>query len=197
VNELAWWAFMLREGLTGNPVPTSSTHRPDFQLQPPSDCFVEVSTLNISGKDKEGLGCGESVPLDHVETIRRVIGKLTDEKQRQLMYAADQKKPGVLVLFDYTTWSGYGTLFFKTLGEFLLGEQFGFKTCPSELSAIVYLERLVLPDGRIALSRYRSAVYYNPLALHLLQPGTFATLNQFLSQPAFTEATMTDHWIYL
>lgn len=197
VNELAWWAFMLREGLTGNPVPASSAPRPDFQLQPPTDCFVEVSTLNVSDKDKKMFERGESVALDHAETIRRVIGKLTDEKQRQLMYAAAQKKRCVLVLFDYTTWSGFGTLFFKTLGEFLLGRQPGFKTFPPELSAIVYLERKVLPDGRIALSRHRSAAYYNALALHPLQPGTFSTLYQFWPQLVSTEARTTDHWIYL
>ncbi len=197
VNELAWWAFMLREGLTGNPVPTSRAPRPDFQLQPPIDCFVEVSTLNVSDTDKKKFGRRESVSLDHAETIRRVIGKLTDEKQRQLEYAAAQKKSCALALFDYTTWSGFGTLFFKTLGEFLLGKQLGFKTFPPELSAIVYLERNVLPDGRIALSRHRSAAYYNPLALNPLQSGTFSMLNQFWTHVVSTEPTTTGHWIYL
>lgn len=197
VNELAWWAFMLREGLTGNPVPVSTTPRPDFRLQSPTDCFVEVSTLNVSDNDKKKFDCGESVALDHAETIRRVIGKITEEKKRQLMYAAAEKKPCVLALFDYTTWSGLATLFFRTLGEFLLGRQLGFKTFPAELSAIVYFERRVLPDGRIALSGHRSAAYYNPLALHHLQPGSFSTLNQFWSQPVSTDATTTDHWIYL
>lgn len=197
VNELAWWVFMQREGLAGNPVPASSASRPDFQLRPPTDCFVEVSTLNVSDKDKKKFQRQESVALNHAETIKRVIGKLTHEKQRQLEYAATQKKPCVLALFDYTTWSGFGTLFFKALGEFLIGRFLGFKFFPAELSAIVYLERKVLPDGRIALSRHRSAVYYNPLALYLLQPGTFSTLNQFWSQLVSNEATTADHWIYL
>ena len=196
VNELAWSAFMLREGLTVTPLSPSSTPRPDFQLPPPADCFVEVSTLNVSQKDRAKFEAKKSVALDHAETIRRVVGKLTDEKQRQLEYAADQTKPGVLALFDYTTWSGFGTLFFRTLGEFLLGRQFGFKSFPPELSAIVYLERKVI-DGRIALSRDRSAVYYNPLALHTLPAGTFSSLNQSWSQLVFAEPRSTEHWLWL
>ena len=105
------------EGLKGNPVPVSSTPRPDFQLQSPSDCFVEVSTLNVSDKDKKNFERGESVSLDHAETIRRIIGKITEEKKRQLMYAAAERKPCVLAFFDYTTWSGFATLFYRTLAR--------------------------------------------------------------------------------
>src|SRR5579863_1433096 len=147
VNELAWWVFMRREGLTPNPLPASSTPRPDFRLQPPADCFVEVTTLNVSDKDKKKFERKESVALDHAETIRRVLGKLTAEKQLQLTYAANLKKPCALVLFDYTTWSAFATEIFRTLAEALLGGQFGFNTLPPELSAIVYVERKVLADG--------------------------------------------------
>ena len=94
-------------------------------------------------------------------------------------------------------WSGFATLFCRSLSEFLLGKQLAFKTFPAELSAIVYLERRVLPDGRIALSRDRSAAYYNPLALYHLQPGSFSMLNQFWSQLISAHVTTTDHWIYL
>ena len=179
------------EGLKGNPVPVSSTPRPDFQLQSPSDCFVEVSTLNVSDKDKKNFERGESVSLDHAETIRRIIGKITEEKKRQLMYAAAERKPCVLAFFDYTTWSGFATLFYRTLGEFLLGRQLGFKIFPAELSAIVYLERRVLPDGRIALSRNRSAAYCNLLALYHLQRGSFSMLDQSWSQLVSTNGAMT------
>ena len=197
VNELAWWAFMLREGLIVTPLPTTTSPRPDFELQQPTECFVEVSTLNVSEKDKKNFETEEdSGVLDHADTIRRVIGKLTAEKQQQMKYAADHQRPGVLVIFDYTTWSGFGTLFFRTLGEFLLGKQFGFKTFPPEVSAIVYLERKVL-EGRIALSRHHSAIYYNPLALYSLAPGTFPSLNQFWSQLGFTESKSPEHWLWL
>ena len=196
VNELAWWAFSVREGYTATPLPSTTAPRPDFEIKSLAGCFVEVSTLNVSQKDKAQFQSRKGVPLDHAETIRRVIGKLTDEKQRQLKYAADHKKPGVLVLFDYTEWSGFGTFFCRTLGEFLLGKQVGFRTFPRELSAIVYLERKVL-DGRIALSRQRSAVYYNPLALHLLPPGVFPSLNQSWLQLASVDSTVTEAWVWL
>ena len=197
-NELAWWVFMQREGLGPTVVPTAKkASRPDFQLAPPADCFVEVSTLNESACDRNRLERGESVALNDAESIRRVIGKLTAEKLRQLAYAAEQGKPGVLVLFDYTEWSAFGTNFFKTLGSFLLGTVFGFKGLPPELSAIVYVERKVLISGQIVLSRHRSAVYYNPLALWPLSMNTFPLLNQFWSQLAASEATSAEDWIVL
>jgi hypothetical protein len=196
VNELAWWAFIVREGLTATPLAPTTAPRPDFELQSPADCFVEVSTLNVSQKDKVRFEAREAVALDHAETIQRVIGKLTDEKQRQLKYAADRKRPSILALFDYTTWSGFGTLFCRTLGDFLLGKQLGFRSFPPELSAILYLERKVL-DGRVALSRHRSAMYYNPLALHPLPPGVFPSLNQSWLQLMSVDSTVTDHWVWL
>jgi hypothetical protein len=133
VNELAWWAFMLRESLTATPLPPATAPRPDFQLQLPADCFVEVSTLNVSEKDKTKFEAEESVALDHAETIRRVVGKLTAEKQLQLKYAADHNKPSVLALFDYTTWSGFGTLFFRTLGEFPAWEAVRLQVLPARV----------------------------------------------------------------
>lgn len=196
VNELAWWAFIVREGFTAAPLPPSTTPRPDFELWSPTDCFVEVSTLNVSQKDKTRLEAQQDVALDHAETVRRVIGKLTDQKQRQLTYAADHKKPSVLALFDYTTFSGHGTLFYRSLANFLLGKQLGFRTLPSELSAIVYVERKVI-DRRMALSRDRSGVYYNPLALHPLPPGAFPSLNQFWLQLTSVNSISNDHWVWL
>lgn len=196
VNELAWWAFLVREGFSATPLATAAEPRPDFQLQSPANCFVEVSTLNVSDKDKAKFKAQDAVALDHADTIRRVIGKLTAEKEKQLKYATERKKPGVLVLFDYTTWSGLGTSFSKVLGEFLLGREVGFRSLPTDLSALVYLERKVL-DGRIGLSRHRSAVYYNPLALHPLPPGVFPSLNQFWLQLISVDSTVTEHWVWL
>ncbi len=196
VNELSWWVFMQREGIGATVVPTAKTPRPDFQLAHPADCFVEVSTLNLSDKDRSKQKEGTSVALDHTETIRRVIMKLTEEKLNQLKYAVNQQKPSVLVIFDYTEWSAFGTSFFKTLGEFLLGTEFGFKSLPPELSAIIYMERKVQVNGQIVLSRSRSTVYYNPLALQPLSLNSFPSLNQFWSQIASSEPSSSE-WIYL
>lgn len=196
VNELAWWEFMQREKIKGNPLPSSSNPRPDFELRPPADCFVEVSTLNVSEKDKTKFKDGHCVTLDHDETIQRVIEKLTKKKQRQLTYAADRKKAGVLALFDYTEWSGFGTQFFESLGSALLGTQLKFKNLPPELSAIVYLERKVL-EGRIVLSRQRSAIYYNPLAVHPLCRGVFPSLAEVSWQLVSIESKSVEPWIWL
>lgn len=196
VNELAWWRFMLCMGIVGSPLPTATTPRPDFKLESPADCFVEVSTLNVSERDEAAFKEGKSVALNHFETIRRILGKLTDEKQQQLLYAASQEKAAVLALFDYTEWSAFGTQLYLVLGEHLLGTQFGYKHLPQDLSAIVLLERHVI-DGRIALSCNRSAVYYNPLATYLLPPDTFFPLRQFQCQLAIAEPRPIEHSISL
>ena len=88
----------------------------------------------------------------------------------------------------------FGTDCYKILGEFLLGTEFGFKSLPQELSALVYLERKVL-DGRIALSRDRSAVYYNPLAVQPLLSGSFPSLKQFWSKLASSEPGLPECWV--
>jgi len=197
VNELAWWAFLQREKFKANPIPTTSSPTPDFCVSAPSEFYIEVSTLNVSQQDHSKFQTGNSVHLDHDETLRRVLGKLTAEKQRQLSYTSARKKPGVLVLFDYTIWSGYGTQFYRFLANFLLGRQSGFQYLPIELSALIYIERKVL-DGRIAISRLRSATYYNPHAKYPLSIGTFASLNQFWSQMLESEsASLPEGWVFL
>lgn len=196
VNELAWWAFFLREGLKGKPLPTSSTPTPDFQLDPPADCFIEVSTLNVSAKEQEAIAANASIVLNHDETIRRVLGKLTEQKQAQLKQAANKGKAGVLTIFDYTEWSAYGTQFFRVLGQALLGQQLEFKHLAPELSAVIYLERKVI-DGRIVLSRHRSAIYHNPFARHSLLHGLFPSLTEFSSHTRMVNAQSADCWISL
>ena len=105
VNELAWWAFLQQEQFNANPIAVKKTSTPDFLILTPSEFFIEVSTLNVSKQDQLTLCAGASVKLDHAGTMRRILGKFTDEKQKQFKYAADQKKPCVLVLFDYTAYS--------------------------------------------------------------------------------------------
>lgn len=196
VNELAWWAFLQREQHNIKPIATTSSPTPDFSVLAPSKFFVEVSTLNVSTQDQCKFQAGDSVELDHTETLRRILGKLTAEKQRQLSYAAGQKSPGVLVLFDYTTWSAFGTQFYRVLANFLLGEQRGFQGLSVELSALVYVERKV-SNGRIAISRLRSATYYNPHAKYPLPMGTFASLNQFSCQIVESGSASPEGWVWL
>lgn len=178
VNELAWWAFLQKEQFSVKPIPPAKSPTPDFWVTAPSEFYAEVSTLNVSYRDKAKFEAGDSVELDHTETLRRLLGKFTKEKQQQLLYAANRQKPIVLVLFDYTTWSAFGIQFHRFLGDFLLGKQRGFQGLPNELSALVYVERKCV-DGHIGISRLRSATYYNPNAKYALPLGTFASLKQW------------------
>jgi len=136
------------------------------------------------------------VPLNHLETVRRVLGKMTEKKQAQLTYALQQEKPCVLVIFDYTEWSGYPTQFFRFLADFLLGKQQGVRSLPSALSALIYVEGQAF-RGRIRISRERSAVYYNSRATYRLPENSFPALNQYWGEMLSAEADQTYPWICL
>lgn len=197
VNELALWTFLQREKFQINPITVAKGSTPDFSVSAPSEFYIEVTTLNISKQDKKKIENDSSIQLNHDETLRRVLGKLTTEKKNQLAYASDRKKPGVLVLFDYTSLSGFGTEFYWYLARYLFGKQGGFLCLPPELSALIYIERKFLDCG-FAISKIRSAAYYNPCAKYPLTMGSFATINQFWSQMVHSEpVTATDAWVYL
>jgi len=196
VNELSWWEFMCRMNLNAEPICTKTTPRPDFKVLTQPEFFVEVSTLNVSETEKKKLKKEGAVPLDHTETLRRLLLKAANDKKDQISYAASSQRACALVLFDYTTWSGLGTQFFRFLANALLGKGFEFAQLPVELSALVYVERKVI-DGRVGISRDRSAIYHNPCATHPLPISTFSALRQFRFQMVETESTSLDHWIWL
>jgi hypothetical protein len=224
VNELAWWVFMQRLGVQAAPVPETSAPRPDFHVVTPAAFFVEVSTVNLSKRERAVFETGEistvnpsmgaratfdadedededededvGVPLDHADTCRRFVRKATEDKPPQMAYAAAQHQPCVLALFDYTVWGAFGTQFFHFLADFLLGNEQGFHGLPRMLSALVYVERKAFA-GRMAVSRERSAIYYNPDATYPLDVGVFATLNQFGDQVVVVEPSSADPWIWL
>jgi hypothetical protein len=131
-----------------------------------------------------------------VETCRRFVGKATDEKQRQMAYAAGQHQPCVLALFDYTVWSAYETRIVYFMADFLLGEQQGFQKLPRALSALVYVKRKVM-NGRMAVCRDLSAIYYNPHADYPLPMGIFADIQQFGEQVGAGAPQTADSWVWL
>ena len=196
VNELAWWAFLRKEQFQVNVIPTAASSTPDFLVTAPFEFFIEVSTLNISDRDKSKFEVGDSVNLDHSETLRRILGKFTSEKTQQLSYATRQRKPCALVIFDYTLWSALGTQLYQFLGDFLLGKQCGFQSLPTELSALIYVERKCI-NGHIGISRLRSAAYYNPSAKYAIPVATFSSLNQFWCQMVSAESKSAESWIWL
>jgi hypothetical protein len=162
VNELAWYEFMRQGGFQAMPIATTSAPRPDFRVTSPIDAFVEVSTLNPSDAEQLALKATGGVNLDHGETFRRLVLKASTEKKAQLQYAEDEARPCLLVLFDYTIWSGLATECCRYLATALL-EKKTFTGLPASLSAIAYVERRVF-DGHNRLSLRRSAIYHNPKA---------------------------------
>ena len=196
MNELTWWEFMKQTGVIGKPIPTRSVPTPDFETFVPIEFYVEITTLNVSESDKKEMGKGASVHLDHQHTLSRTLLKLMGQKNKQFLYASERHKPCALVLFDYTTWSGYGVEFFKVLADFLFGEQKGFHKLSPELSALILIERKVF-DGRIALSLQRSAIYYNPHTKNVLPFGIWPSLNQFSAPQTVARQLGQGDWVWL
>lgn len=196
VNELSWYQFMRQSGFQVDPVSTAKTARPDFRLAGPADAFAEVSTLNVSQGERASLRATGGVDLNHRETVRRLLLKASDEKRDQFEYATTDGLPCLLILFDYTFWSGLATDLYRFLASELLGNEPAFSQLPSALSAIVYCERRVV-GGRIVLSRLRSAVYHNPEARHPLAPGAFTMLRQFGHDIGETAPAAEGDWIEL
>jgi len=177
VNELCWWEFQTSFGWDVEPIFTQKQRTPDFQVKSPELFFCEVTTLNVSDKDKTALNQGGGVPLDHSKTIGRILKKITADKHEQLAYGASIKAPSVLILFDYTTWSGFATQFCREIAKYIFGQTAGFRSLPVELSVLVYVERKVI-DGRIVLSKIRSGVFHNPNATYRLSENVFCMLRQ-------------------
>ena len=152
VNELAWWTLMKAQGMLAAVVPTTkSAARPDFDVHSPFECYIEVTTLNVSQadetafaeapalmedaksrpddeEDEDSVSKHIGAALDRNETIRRLIWNSARGKLNQLKHATDQKKPAVLVVFDYTAFSAYATDFNRALGDSLLGVKKNLQT---------------------------------------------------------------------
>src|SRR5262249_20390100 len=158
----------------------------------------EVTTINVSEMEKKALSICKGVPLDHKEPIERIIKKITNEKMEQILYGAIQREPSALVVFDYTIWSAFETQRYKAFADYLFAQNQGFRNLPIELSALVYVERKVI-GGRIAISKKRSAVYYNPFALHRLSESPWQMICQYATRKDVmpNEAGDTDDWFWL
>ncbi|MEJ2351196.1 MAG: hypothetical protein P8Y03_15535, partial [Anaerolineales bacterium] len=108
VNELFWYnlATFLEWQLKALAVKSTA---PDFEVSSPACFYCEVTTLNVSQTDRQRLEEGLSAPLNHNGEAARILRKATDEKIEQLKYGYNNRKPSVLVVFDYSTFSGLGT----------------------------------------------------------------------------------------
>jgi|CXWL01.1.fsa_nt_gi hypothetical protein len=197
VNELSWYQFMRRAGLQASPIPTANAPRPDFKVTAPAEFFVEVSTLNVSEAERESLLTTGGVDINHHATLKRILLKVTDEKDAQIAHAASEGRPCLLVLFDYAFWSGHPTNCFHFLARGLLGERLAFAQLPVTLSAIAYVKRQVQLDGHIEISQRRSAIYYNPAADYPLAVGSFDLLPQFWRDIGEIQPQPQEDWIRL
>ena len=113
--------------------------------------------------------------IDHSSASSRILRKAIDEKFDQLKYAEKKKKPAILVVFDYSSWSGYGTHRFQAIADHLLDIAY----LPSELSAFIYVDKGVNSEGKIVINGERSAVYHNRSAKYPLSSNLFDIFPQF------------------
>lgn len=177
-NELIWYEFMKSTGLDVMPLPVGNERKPDFEIKSPLHYFCEVTTLNVSEPDKKQFVGGKSVALDQSKTVARIIRKIIDEKDEQIKYGASNNLPSVLVIFDYSTWSGLGTQLNRAFANFLFAENDGFRGLPVELSLIILIERTVL-GGRMAINLKQSAVYQNPFGIYKMPDNAFEKLHHY------------------
>lgn len=177
VNELVWWEIMQRNGWTAEPV---SKQGPDFKVLSPTKCYIEVTTLNVSRKDQSQFKSGGGVRLDDSRVIKQLHDKIidSDEKLKQFGYAAKKRCPCGLIIFDFTTWSDFGT---APARNALIGDakkkRLLVSLLPDTLSAIIIVIRRCL-DGRIAIYQDHSIAYHNPAAQYPFPENTFKMFEQ-------------------
>jgi hypothetical protein len=178
VNELFWYNLAIFLGWQLKPLVVDSA-APDFEVSSPACFYCEVTTLNVSQSDRKRLENGFSAPLNHSREAIRILRKATDEKIEQLKYGHNDRKPSILVVFDYSTFSGLGTQRPQYLADALLHSSSGLQGMPKELSVLLYLERYIL-KGRFRLRLSQSAAYHNPLADFSLEKEVFSWVTQFV-----------------
>lgn len=200
VAELTWWRLLQKHNIEAALIPTVKSQgnsRPDFEITRPTQFHAEVTTLNPSQKDIKAFSLGEGVALDHAETIRRFIGKLTEAKKKQLQYSRERGAPTVLAVFDSAISTGVGSYFKISFKDWLFGgEQSTSNTLPSDLSAIVYL-RKSMHEGRTAVVKSSSAVFHNPDAKIELPHESLSFLPQHYLCTTFVEPTVKNQPIYI
>lgn len=178
VNELFWYNLATFLGWRLKPLSVEVT-APDFEVSSPACFYCEITTLNVSQSDRGQFKKGLSAPLNHGRGVARILRKATDEKKDQLKYGYDRQKPSILVVFDYSLFSGLGTQRPRFLADTLLHSASGLQAMPKELSALLYLERYV-SKGKFYLRLSQSAVYHNPLSDFSVEREVFNWITQFV-----------------
>lgn len=171
VHELALYSYLYRNGMTVNPVTRRKEQRtPDFHVIGSFEYYMEITSLNPSDKDKQS----SVAELDQNENIKRILGKII-YKAPQLDIAASQEIPGLLVVFDYTTWSGLGAQTSTALSNILSNTDGAYFSWPRNISALAFIHRDVI-RGIPRINQERSVVLHNPLALYEINESMFSDL---------------------
>lgn len=174
VNELSWWRMMKIAGIEIEAIPRSLESTPDFKMGSPADCYVEITTLNISKREKciaasEDEGVME---LDVDEDIRRFLRKSISEKLKQVKYGFLRHKPSLLVIFDYSYFSGFGHQLHRKVDTALSA-----CSLPCELSAIAYVHKFVR-CGRITINCNNLRMFLNKSARYQLQSNPLLRISR-------------------
>lgn len=117
--------------------------------------------------------------LNSDKQIIRALGKTTDPKKlEQIKYGCKHGKPTILIVFDYSESSGLGTQNPHSISRLILKSVTGKYNMPTELSAIIYLDRYI-KNGQFWLRTSSSTMFHNPLAKHKVDSRSFDWLTQF------------------
>ena len=192
LNEIIWWRVLQTQNSESSFIPTGAGSRPDLKVHYPVKYLTEITTLNRSKEDSLAWESGSVIELNDKKAIRRLLGKLTSEKICQLQYATDHELPGVLVIFDTSTFSNFGTDFKISLVNHLYGEPDNAANLPNQLSAIVYVE-IQFIDGNFQLSTCRCGVLHNPNAKYSLSHDALIVFEQYQksTEPENSHSTKT------
>jgi hypothetical protein len=177
VNELFWYNFALNLKWEIKPIPAQNKageNRPDFEVISPIAFNCEITTLN--GPDNK---------FSIEKELERIYGKWADKsKKAQIEWSLNEKKPHLLVIFDYSVMSGLGTQHQKSLPDFFQNPTKGsprspirLPILPEGLSAVLYLERYI-DKGNFMLRMEKSVLIHNPNARFQLGDDIFDWLNQ-------------------
>ncbi len=185
-NELAWWAYMKQSGFDVLPVDTAASPRPDFHVISPCNFFAEVTTLNLSDEEVVALTRLAGARLSPKATLCR-IARTCNEKLRQLKFGSDQGLPSILVIFDYSAFSGLGVGTNFDIEKALVIDQTSAFSDLNELSALVYIERSTR-NGNPVFLQSKSIVFHNsqatfPLGLEVF-PYLIQHTNELVLEPS-------------
>lgn len=180
VNELCWYRFMCDLALKPQAVPEGRNKTPDFLCTATSGIkfYCEVTTLNESNTDIQAIQTTGGASLDQDAEVARILRKATEEKAEQLQFGRVKQKAAVFVVFDYSTFSGFGTQRPVALANALLTTSAGLQAMKPHLSALIYVERYV-SRGRSRIRTQQSALYHNPSADYQLPDEVFSCLWQY------------------